>query len=646
VLNREGPLGYPWPVSIHARLGICLGVLALHGCAEAREQRTTQPSAAVADIVTAITATPRAVVDAPTPVLLITDREALAALEQRNLGFARVALGHEGPDDTATLARDPRYVSIQQRLVADLRELVQGDPSAGVEVRGHPHRIFDERYLRSRRARFELVAVVNRLDRRFFTPGSCGELRLVYRLAYRQQEGASVLASRLPLTVAVELRVDEDGTAFCREQARRWLLPPGLTGRALAERMVADDGALFAASRGRAPILRLNTNMQSVRWPSAVRPRLGGHAEYVLRSFVPHTQSGLYVPHKLENTPDVAKIARNPGLKRALAEWLLKAQAAGQVDSGLMQVPDAFLAESVVSVTPRGLARRANRPFRGLFDPALFADAVQPDARFARSPEAILRRLDDLTCSGCHQSRSIAGFHLLGEDDGGAHGNALAVSSSPHVFTELERRRSFVQALARGEPVDLVRPFAERGEHEQGGYAAHCGLGDPGFRHWTCADGLRCDPYDAATDEQTVGVCLPLEPQTGDPCEPDRVLPNVDAHRDGTSKGEPRACPFVCERTSVGFPGGMCAGRCEQLGPEAACGAIAVLSPFNACLARKQPFAACVRDHVRPAGLRACNERSPCRDDYVCVQGASGGVCLPPYFVFQMRVDGHARPEL
>ena len=40
-----------------------------------------------------------------------------------------------------------------------------------------------------------------------------------------------------------------------------------------------------------------------------------------------------------------------------------------------------------------------------------------------------------------------------------------------------------------------------------------------------------------------------------------------------------------------------------------------------------------------------------CRDDYVCAQVAqpsgplfasdSGGACMPPYFLFQMRVDGH-----
>src|SRR5690606_2167971 len=71
------------------------------------------------------------------------------------------------------------------------------------------------------------------------------------------------------------------------------------------------------------------------------------------------------------------------------------------------------------------------------------------------------------------------------------------------------------------------------------------------------------------------------------------------------------------------------------------CGAIAVLDPFNACLARNEPFSHCLTTHVRPAGLRRCSASSPCRDDYLCAGEEGGGVCVPPYFLFQMRVDGH-----
>jgi hypothetical protein len=101
----------------------------------------------------------------------------------------------------------------------------------------------------------------------------------------------------------------------------------------------------------------------------------------------------------------------------------------------------------------------------------------------------------------------------------------------------------------------------------------------------------------------------------------------------------------LCEINQVGFPHGMCALSCEAVkgSSTATCGAIAVLTPFNECLARGTAFTRCVQENVRPAGLRRCDFRSPCRDDYICARMPSGaGACLPPYFLFQMRVDGHS----
>jgi hypothetical protein len=97
----------------------------------------------------------------------------------------------------------------------------------------------------------------------------------------------------------------------------------------------------------------------------------------------------------------------------------------------------------------------------------------------------------------------------------------------------------------------------------------------------------------------------------------------------------------VCNRNAVGFPGGMCTETCDALSPSSACGAIAVLDPFNACVARGEPFLDCLAHSVRPAGLRACDAAVPCRDDYVCARVPGGGACIPPYFLFQLRVDGH-----
>ena len=582
------------------------------------------------------------------PALLVTDPEALRVVRDTVGDFGQLVFASTPrAADNSVLWRNPLYRALVQVIAGDVDQLAARDPQAGVGIRGHAHRLFDVRWLRARSLRFELVAVASRMDRHFFNPAACGEVRLVYRLSYRQREREVELVSRLPMTFAVELRADPVGQpGACASAARRWLLPRGLSGRALGSALVADSGPLSAPQVSRARIVQLVSNVQTVRWPSAVRPALGGHAEYVLRAFAWDAARGAYRPRKLENTPDVPRIARDPALRARLQSWLRDPVKLAELDGGNVRLPDEFLAESVVSVTPRGLARRANRPFRSLLEPSALRGLPLSALRFASTPEALLRRLDDLTCSGCHQARSIAGFHLLGDDPSDtAAGNALYTGSSPHTLAELPRRRAYTSALANEAPTDLTRPLAERALRNDDGYGAHCGLGDAGFRTWTCASGLSCDAYEAAVGESTVGVCLPALPGTGDPCEPARVRADRNAQRDGVERAAPRACREICEATRVGFPGGMCASSCDALPSDAACGGIAVLTPFNDCLAKQRPFAECAREHVRPAGLRACSDRAPCRDDYVCTKNHEGGVCLPPYFVFQLRVDGHPTPR-
>jgi hypothetical protein len=291
------------------------------------------------------------------------------------------------------------------------------------------------------------------------------------------------------------------------------------------------------------------------------------------------------------------------------------------------------------SVTPHGLARRANRPYRVALDPSLF-DGVDLSAYpTIRTPAALLRRLDALSCPGCHQSRSIAGFHLLGVEPESDEVDALRVPMSPHFHSELERRRAYVRAVAEGTTPDERRPPPERGAGDDG-IGAHCGLGDAGFAAWTCAAGLRC----VALSDAEVGECVPADaPSVGDPCEHGPISASANAKRDRVRLDARVACANdrVCEANSVGFPNGMCAGSCDALPEGARCGGIPLLTEFNGCLARGVSFERCIRDNTRPGALRACGFHTPCRDDYVCARAGDAGVCMPPYFLFQLRVDGH-----
>jgi hypothetical protein len=588
----------------------------------------------------------------------VTDHPTLSRLEAAGLSFdARLAAlssseAPKGRRSAATLL--PWWQAVVSEIRRELQNVAKSDPAAGVSVARFSHRLFDERWLTSQDARFELIGVTNRVDRTPFQPKHCGETRLVYRLAYEQTVRGERVRSKLPMTLVLEYTGaprDENvpPEVACRAAADGWRVAENTPeGAPLAEALLR--GPLAAPLLDRAHLHQLGVNLQTVRWPSTVRPDLAGHAEYLLLGFEWNEDAKTLVPRPLENTPDVARLRADPKLRADLAAWTAENLAA--IDAGTARVPERFLAKRARSVTPRGFARLENRPFRSIFRPsdfdaALFAKAETEKLDSVRSAEGLIRRLDDASCQGCHESRSIAGFHFLGSDHGSNEaGNALVTAFSAHVEDELERRSALTDALAEGKSADFSRPSAERGAFD--GYGAHCGLGDPSFAKWTCAEGLTCQPYDVPKGERgLVGTCLPPQLSVGDPCEVGSVEPSLDARKDRVGHATRKECGggLACNSNEVGFPGGMCSASCSDARDDMRCGAIAILAPFNACLARGEPFPHCLAEHVRPAGLRACAVGSPCRDDYICAQSntarAHEGVCLPPYFLFQLRVDGH-----
>ena len=548
------------------------------------------------------------------PLLLVTSPAALQAAERSGAAFAHWIDGappaSDGIATNQSLMRSPAWQSIAAPLGDSLARIQRTDKQAGVGISRYPHRLFDARWLASRDAFFELVGVANRMDRRPFQGGACGETRLVYRLAYR----TAAMQSRLPMTVNVELRGDApDANGSCADAARRWQPPQAaMPDEALGRWLVSPDGPLAPQRLAPARIAQVTTNLQSVRWPSAVRPDLGGHAEYMLRAFRWNPGTKRFDVAPLENTPDVARLKASAPLRKELQQWLQQPANLRALDEASVQIPEKFLATESISVAPRGLARLANRPFAQVFAPGDW-QAV-PGSRTLQSPQAVLRRLDDLSCAGCHQSRAVAGFHLLGVDRRGASrnfttGNALALPHSPHLQDELARRSTYVHAALSTPQPDPFRPLAEP------------------------------DAASATPEKATVGAS----------CEPTRITQSANPWLDRAEKLPRIACEgvfSVCEKTSVGFPGGMCSGPCDPLDRNGTCGGIAILSDFNQCLAANRPFGECLGKHTRPGNLRSCSAQHPCRDDFICAQAEGQpegrGACIPPYFLFQMRVDGHS----
>jgi hypothetical protein len=133
------------------------------------------------------------------------------------------------------------------------------------------------------------------------------------------------------------------------------------------------------------------------------------------------------------------------------------------------------------------------------------------------------RRLNDIGCAGCHQTRGIGGFHFPGVDwMAPKPSNTTIVPASPHFFGDQVRRRDIVTALRDGREPDFSRGFSSRpqlrgstelaGSDYSDGWGGHCyvqrpetGDNDKSFSSWTCASGLSCQPAGAAT---RMGMCF------------------------------------------------------------------------------------------------------------------------------------------
>ena len=135
----------------------------------------------------------------------------------------------------------------------------------------------------------------------------------------------------------------------------------------------------------------------------------------------------------------------------------MSADNAQAIDQGVYMIPDRLLARKAISYSTFGNARQVNHPFSPLLSPQDFAGLDLSQNRLVRSPEALLERLDNGTCQGCHQSGATAGFHFIGLDDKFTSPlNRIEVGISPHFHAELPRRDAYVgggRIRPRAEPV-------------------------------------------------------------------------------------------------------------------------------------------------------------------------------------------------
>ncbi len=568
----------------------------------------------------------------------ILDVSQLRSLESHGFGVGMLVEGHEARS-TKQLSALPGHRSIFRVLRRDLAEVVRQYPTALVSsVQGA--RLFEKKFLDSTAMSFALSGVFNRLDRRAFYGQGCGEIRFIYRLGYAIEQGGKPMVERLPMTLNVVFDVEADD---CTIVAKEWLAPAGLRGEALLAWMLS-EGALSQSARRRWRLKAVETNIQTLRFQSTMHPKMAGHIEYFLRVFHPlDAKADRFVPALLENTPDIKALRRNKSLRAELLAYLRQPDTLERIDLGTLKLPDKYLAKRALSVSPRGLARLANRPFKQLFSPADFADLELSGHTSIQSPVSLIRRLDVATCQGCHQSRSIAGFHHVGDEPDAEHTfNALFRGSSPHLLGDLERRESYITAVARGQTPIEFRPFPER----QGvaiGEGAPCGLGDSGFAGWLCKDDLHC----AALEDTEVGVCRADEGKVGDACQYGIMKSGRRPLRDRIEKLKTFGCDHgqdTCFQNVQAASQGMCVGGCDEVtDPGAICGDFLDIDGFQKCLRQDNSYESCAKTFAYPLALRRCDENHACRSDYVCTRTKIGepGACVPSYFIMQLRTDGY-----
>ena len=463
----------------------------------------------------------------------IIDPGVLRELDGGRLALARImspSRAADGPLTNAQLFALPSMAQVAKALDADVERYIERhtaelpNESIGVGA-GFAFQLFDRAQLYSADTRFVLSGVVNRMDRAYVAPESCGEIRLIYRLTRTDAAaiGEAAVTARLPMTLNVVLKAKGDGSAMtCADIAQRWLATGNPAG---ALDLVRPEN-----------IDRIETNLQIAHAPkSAVR---NFRTDYLMKVFKYDAASATFVEAALEDQIDRDLLLKDDKLAREFKAWLLAPEHFAELDRGTVLIPDKFLAKAAIAPTPTGFVPSELMPAYGLVagegaKPVFTEDdvvgALDEAAKRGitlqniRSVAGFARRLNDVTCAGCHQTRGIGGFHFPGVDWMAAKpSNTTVVPASPHFFGDQVRRRDILTAFRDGKAPDFSKGFASRpqlrgstelaGTEYEDGWGAHCYVqrarareNDKSFWSWTCAEGLACE---AATPATRIGMCF------------------------------------------------------------------------------------------------------------------------------------------
>lgn len=558
-------------------------------------------------------------------VMNITDPSILDQLSDTNFAF-RAQFDSQGSNAEA-LFQSSMYRSLVDQIAV---ELIQQEETVKQYV-SKPAFIdrFKIDWLRSSRLTFQLSAIINRFDRRNLDDSPCGEVRLIYRPKYKSVL-KEVPFERLPMTVMLVFSaLDAMKGSKCVDVAKEMLMPSNLSSKNFLNYYLHKNKLGSSFYRKRLSFSRLEVNIQISQWPANKYDGFSDQAHYLMRVFVPNESRTSLIPAPLENTPDVGRLLGSPLELSELRHFLLNPSNMALASIGTLQIPKRFLAMSEVSVSPLGMARLVNRPFSALF---------KSEEEFG---SAYLRQLDSLSCMGCHQGKSIAGFHVLGFDTAMQNKELTLISPFSANFEVIQTwRLQDVKAAMKGIESSPF-PSPERGGN--GSVGDTCSM-DRSTLDWGCQIGLKCDVEYSGEADIRFGQCVSVNPEiVGSPCDTVHIGSKVFPLNDQYVNSSIKACGevSVCAPSTAGFPNGFCAKKCKPSGINL-CTPVPSLGPFSECLKLTSEFRSCARQFNIVVDMPRCSTNMDCRRDYACIKASgSQGFCAPPYFVPELTLGHH-----
>ena len=586
-----------------------------------------------------------------------------------------------------------------------------------VEYDGDEPRHFDTRWLNSPHGELKLIGVINRMDRVDFDASHCGEVRFIYRLSYRAPKSSSTL----PFFLNVVKNYPKQPS--CAAFAKMWQVTESTLTAAQLK-----SGALKGLA-----LKQIELNFQSLRFTSGYMHDFGGQAMYMQRIF--KLINGRLASVALENTPDVLAIERNPALLASLVAFLKQSNNLERLDNGTLTInfDPQFLAKLSVSWSTMERARSANKPYARLFATKhdLLNSIDISKRNYIKSHDALVERLDNLTCMGCHQSGGTAGFHMLGyaNQNYSHHFNRQQLPLSPHAYAEAARRKAYVGQLASDKEPNRFRPHSNFTEANWSTSSTHpsfrpADVGELCTSEANFADAPKCSAVNGqpTTCQKTVtsttqptlfGECTVSGGRAfaGAVCWKGEITEvrsgplgrgaspsfNFFSFQDkwkmkGSAYSKGEVSSLRCVLPQSGAPLGRASRKCTlneenfsdtdlSRSPPAEICANQGGNGFDLCAASANS-GACLESRVVRGMLDTCSPTKSCREDYICqkipdyhriqarhygntkngtrvnlsspdkisgrtidaLHAQEIGFCVPTYFLFNMRLDGHPSP--